>query len=312
PEPVHRRPSTAAAAAEESSMQRRRRSLRSSLAARVLSGALAFAVLVPGAASAQTAPEIPQPSPLARAQQRVGVTDFAIEYSSPAVKGRPVWGGLVPYDQLWRTGANAATRLEVSRDFTFGDKQVPAGKYAVYSIPGKTSWTVILNSNAMASGTQGYDQKNDAARVTVKPETLPNKRERLTFLFSDTTDDATNLDLEWDKLRVRVPVKVDTRSHVQASIQKSLDEAWRPHFVSARYLLDSGGDVDRALEYANTSLAIKPTWWASWVKAQLHGKKGQKAEALAAAQQADTLGKGDMIYEQFFKEQVTKASAQWK
>jgi hypothetical protein len=273
--------------------------------------ALLALAAVPSLAAAQAALETPAPSPRAKVEQRVGLTDFQVEYSSPAVKGRKVWGELVPLDKVWRTGANAATKLTASRDFTFGDKPVKAGTYSLHSIPGKTSWTVILNSNPNASP-QAYDEKLDVARVNVRPVASPAHRERLTFIFSDTTDDATHLDLEWVKVRVRVPLKVDTKAQVAAAIEQADKEAWRPHFTAARYLLESGGDLDRALSFADKSVAIQPTWWNQWVKAQIHGKKGNKAEAAAAAREAQELGKGDQIFEGFFKTDVDKAIASWK
>jgi hypothetical protein len=263
-------------------------------------------------AVAQSPLELPAPSPKARADQRVGVTDFSIEYSSPGVKGRQIWGGLVPYDELWRAGANAATKLTASRDFTFGDTAVPAGSYAYYATPGKTSWTVVLNTSANASGTQGYDEKKNVATVTVTPEALPAHRERLAYSFTDTTDEGTNLDLEWEKLRVRVPIKVDTKAHVMANVEKTLADAWRPHFASARYLLDSGGDLDTALAYVNTSIDVKPTWWNHWVKAQVLAKQGKKAEAVEVGKKAVALGKGDNTFESFFKADVDKAIGTWQ
>ncbi|HYD48353.1 MAG TPA: DUF2911 domain-containing protein [Terriglobales bacterium] len=273
--------------------------------------AVASALLLPTGLLAQAVPELPQASPLSRVEQRVGLTDLAIEYSSPAVKNRTIWGTLVPYGQLWRTGANAATRLEASRDFRFGGKPVPAGQYALYTIPAADSWTVILNSNAKASGTNGYDEKNDVARITVKPEKAAAKRERMTFLFSDTTDTGTRLDLEWNTLRVSVPIEVDTRAQALANIEKSLGEAWRPHFASARYLLDSGGDLNQALGYIDTSISIKPTWWNNWIRAQILAKQGKNQEAVAAAQQAQSLGAGDQVFEGFFKGEVAKSIETW-
>lgn len=268
---------------------------------------LGFAVPV----LAQDAPELPRPSPMARVEQRVGVTDFSVEYSSPGVKGRKIWGGLVAYDELWRTGANAATKLEASGDFTFGGTSVPAGTYSLLTIPGKTSWTVILNSKADLSGTRGYDQSNDVARATVKPAAAP-MRERMAFLFSNTTDDATRLDLEWEKQRVSVPIQVETRNQVMTNIDETLAEAWRPHFASARWLLENDGDLGQAIEYVNTSIAIKPTWWNNWVKAQILAKQGSSTEAVAAAEQAKSLGAGDEVFEGFFKENIDKAIADWK
>ena len=259
----------------------------------------------------QTPPELPQASPAASVMQQVGLTKFTVTYSSPGVKGRTIWGEVVPYDELWRTGANLATQVEVTRDFTFGGVKVPAGTYALYTIPGKTNWTVILNKNPNAGGTRGYDQKNDVARVTVTPTQIP-ARERLAFLFANTTEDSSRLDLEWDTLRVSVPVTVDTEQQAMANIDKALGDAWRPHFASARYLLDSGGDLKTALGYIDTSIAIKPTWWNNWVKAQILAKQGKKTEAVAAAEQAQKLGQGDEVYDGFFKDQVAKAIADWK
>jgi hypothetical protein len=255
--------------------------------------------------------ELPAPSPKAKVEQRVGVTDFALEYSSPGVKGRPIWGSLVPYDVVWRTGANAPTKLTASKDFTFGETAVPAGTYTVLTIPNVSSWTVILNKNTALSGTQGYDTKDDVARVTVKPESTA-ARERLTFLFSDTTDEATRLDLEWAGLRVSVPVKVDTKTLVKASIDKAVGDAWRPHYQAGRYLLDSGGDLDTAIRYLDASIAIQPTWWNHWFHAQALAKKGRSADAVASAEKAQQLGKGDNTFESFFKEDVQKAVDGWK
>lgn len=274
---------------------------------------LALMVAVPASlAVAQQAPELPQPSPKARVEQRVGLTDFAVDYSSPAVKGREIWGALVPHDQLWRTGANASTTLTASRDFTFGGKKVPAGTYALLTIPGKTDWTVILNGNTkMQGGTVGYDEKSDVARISVKPTAAP-ARERLTFLFSDTTDDATRLDLEWEKLRVSVPLQVETRAQAQSNIDKAVDEAWRPHWSAARWLLENGGDTDKALGYIDISIAIKSTWWNNWVRAQILAKIGRTADAIGAAETAQALGKDDRVFQQFFAPQVSKSIAEWK
>ena len=266
---------------------------------------------MPSATSAQSAPELPQPSPKARVEQRVGLTDFSLEYSSPAVKGRTIWGGLVAYDKPWRTGANAATRLTASREFTFAGKPLAAGSYALYTIPGKTSWTVVLNSGLEAWGDAGYDAKKDVARVSVAP-VASAPRERLTFTFDDTTDQGTKLSLEWEKVRVAIPITVDTKAQALKNIQSSVDDAWRPHFISARYLLDNGGDLDQALRYIDQSIAIKPTWWNNWVRAQILQKKGRAPDAVASGEKALQLGSGDRVFDGFFKADVSKAVSEWK
>jgi hypothetical protein len=279
----------------------------------IWAGLAAGAALALGgvAPAQQVGPDVPQASPSARVEQQVGVTKLSVAYSSPGVKGRAIYGALVPYGEVWRSGANLATVLESSRDFHFGGTNVPAGSYALYTIPGQTTWTVILNKNVGAGGTRGYDAKNDVARITVTPVTIP-ARERLAYLFSNTTDDSTRLDLEWDTLRIPVPITVDTKAEVQENIAKSLADAWRPHFIAARYLLDSGGDLNQATQYIDTSIAIQSTWWNNWVKAQILAKQGKTADAVVAAEKAQQLGKGDEVFDMFFKDQIAKSIADWK
>jgi hypothetical protein len=267
--------------------------------------------LVASVAAAQQSPELPAPSPKAKVEQRVGLTDFVVEYSSPGVKGRKIWGEVVPWDKPWRSGANAATKLVASKDFKFGDKAVPAGSYSFYTVPAaKGGWQVVLNSAADIWGTQ-LDASKDVARLTLKPENAP-LRERLAYIFSNTTDEGTRLDLEWEKVRVSIPITVDTKTQAMANIDKTLDEAWRPHMASARWLLENNGDLARALTLADQSIAIKPVWWNNWIRAQILQKQGKSADALAAVELVQKLGVGDRVYEGFFKTEVEKAVGDWK
>jgi hypothetical protein len=262
-------------------------------------------------AAAQSSPDLPQPSPKARVEQRVGLTDVTVDYSSPAVKGRKIWGELVAYDHSWRTGANAATKLTVTSNFTFGGKPVPAGSYALYTIPGKSAWTVALNSSTDAWGDAGYDAKKDLVRVQLTPAASP-ARERLTFVFSNTTDSATQLDLEWEKLRVSIPLTVDTKAAVLANISDAVESGWRPYWASARWLLENGGDLDKAMTYIDQSIAIKANWMNNWVRAQILEKKGKAQEAVATAEKTVQLGTGDRTFESFYKADVTKSLSGWK
>jgi len=254
--------------------------------------------------------EVPAPSPRARVEQRVGITDLSIDYSSPGVKGRKIWGEVVPYDKVWRAGANAPTKLTVSRDFTFGGMPVKAGSYAVYVTPSKKAWTVVLNTD-LTSNQDTYDTKNDVAHAQVTPQALPALRERLVYLFSDTQDDRSNLDLEWERVRIRVPVTIDTRALVTAGLDKAMAAAWQPHATSASYFLEIG-DLARALAAADKSIAIEPSWRNEWLRAQIQGKKGNKAEASASANRALALGKGDANFERNVQPTITKALAGWK
>lgn len=271
---------------------------------------IAAAVMLPSAASAQATIEVPAASPKARVEQRVGITDVSIDYSSPGVKGRKIWGQVVPYDKVWRAGANAPTKLTVSRDFTFGGTAVKAGSYAVYVTPGRTTWAVALHSDLTADQ-DTHDAKNDVARVTVKPAALPALRERLSYLFSDTQDDRTNLDLEWERVRIRVPIAIDTSAAVTAGLEKAIAAAWQPHATAASYYFGAG-DLARALALVDKSIAIEPSWRNEWLRAQIQGKKGNKAEATASASRALALGKGDASFERNVQPNILKALAGWK
>jgi hypothetical protein len=270
---------------------------------------LALSCLAP-LASAQAVVEVPQPSPKARVEQHVGITDLALDYSSPGVKGRKIWGELVPYDKVWRAGANAPTKLTVSRDVSFGGTPVKAGSYSLFMIPGKASWTVLLNTNLTASQDE-HDAKDDVAHLTIKPVALPAVRERLRYTFDDTQDDRTMLDLEWERIRIQVPITIDTRGQVTAGIDKVIGDAWRPYVTAAGYLNDAG-QLDRALELVNKAIAIQPGWRAEWLRAQILQKKGNKAEAMASVARAQELGKDDKNFEQTFKTTIQKTVAGWK
>jgi hypothetical protein len=267
-------------------------------------------LLLAGTALAQQ-PDLPRPSPNASASQRVGLTDVTVEYSSPAVKGRTIWGELVPYGEMWRTGANAATKVTFSRDVKVGGKDVPAGTYSLFTIPKKDgAWTVILNKDAKLGGTRGYEEAKDQARFDVTPETMKEARERMTFVFADTTDDATSLDLEWGTLRLPLAITADTSKQTVESVDKAVADAARTHANAARWLLEQNKDLDRALQLVDASLAIDNSWYAKWVKAQIQAKQGKKKEALATAKEAYELGKKADYF--FWEAEVKKAIEEWK
>ncbi len=272
--------------------------------------ALVCALALSATASAQLT--LPAPSPKATVMQAVGITDISLEYSSPGVKGRVIWGELVPFGELWRTGANAATKLTVSRDVTVEGKPVPAGTYSLFTIPQKEgAWTVVLNKNPNQGGTFGYDQKLDLVRFEVTPAKAPF-RERMTFLFADTTESATRLDLEWGELRLSLRVEADTKAHAKGAVQAHVDGSWRPLATAARYLSEVEGQHDAALNLVAASLTLKETWFTLWIKAQIQDRKGDKKGRLATAQRALELGNADKGGNFFWKEDIEKAVKDWK
>lgn len=275
----------------------------------LLKTAFAALIAMPGLAAAQQL-DLPRPSPLAKVSQVVGLTEVAVEYSSPAIKGRKVWGDLVPYDKLWRTGANIATKITFSKDVLVADQPVPAGSYAIFTIPGKASWTIALNKNFNQGGTDQYEQSLDVLRFQAKPQALPTSRERLTFVFSNTTESATSLDLEWEKLRVSLPIKAKTDEQVSTAINNMVTNAWRPYMNAARYLLEAKKDLDQALKLVDQSISIKEDWLNVWTKAGILAAKGQYRDAYGLAEKTKQLG--DKSQNFFFKAEVEKALAEWK
>lgn len=254
--------------------------------------------------------QLPAKSPGAKLTQTVGLTDITIEYSSPAVHGRKVWGALVPYNEVWRTGANAATKLTFSKDVEVDGKPVPAGSYAFFAIPTAKDWTLILNKVADQGGSFGYKQDSDLLRVTVKPAASP-MRERLSYQVTNFTDDTASIDLEWEKVKVSLPVKLKTKELSLANIQAAQDNLWSPMTNAARYLLDQKM-YPEAMAKVDVSIAQKETWLNTWVKAQVLAAQGKYKDAYPFAQKAKDLGDKEGKEKFFFADDVNKALAEWK
>lgn len=269
-----------------------------------LSAIIGLAILAAPTTASAADLQLPAPSPLARVMQTVGVTEITVEYSSPGVKGRKIFGKLVPNDELWRTGANSATKITFSKDVSIDGKPVPAGTYSIFTIPGKRSWTLILNKNADQGGTRKYDESLDQVRVTVKPSRLRAARERLTFVFSNTVDTGTRLDLEWDKTGVSLDIKVDTDALATAGIAKAQKSASRELASSARYMKKKK-DLPVALKLIDASLAVQTDFYNSFIKARILNDMGDEAGAKKMAQQAWDLGEKAEYF--FWKDQVAKA-----
>ena len=263
----------------------------------------------PLTASAQQL-DLPRPSPLGKVSQVVGLTEIAVEYSSPTVKGRKIFGGLLKDDELWRTGANGATKITFSKDVMVADKPVPAGSYALFTIPSsKNPWTIILNKNVNQGGTGQYKQAEDLMRFTLKPQAIP-QRERLAFIISDFTDNTANIDLEWEQVRVSIPVKLKTDEQAAANIKGLTESAWRPWNAAARYQLEIKKDSDSALTLVNQSLSLKEDWFNVWTKSQVMAAKGNTKEAIALAEKAQTLGGKAEGF--FAADDIKKSLAEWK
>jgi hypothetical protein len=270
----------------------------------------AFAFLCAAPRTARADLDLPRPSPGAKITQTIGLTDVTVDYSCPGVKGRKIWDGLVPYGKMWRTGANSATKVTFSKDVTFAGKPVPAGTYALFTIPTKGAWTVILNKNPNQPGTaQDYKAELDLLRVQVTPKPAPF-RERMAFIFSDMTDDGANLDLEWEKLRLPIAIGVGTGAQALANINSTLDSTWRTYANAARYMLETKKDYEAGLKYVDQSLALKEDWYNVWFKAALLAAKGDYKDAVPEGEKAQALGLKSGNF--FLEGDVKKGLGDWK
>jgi hypothetical protein len=233
--------------------------------------------------------ELPRESPIGKVSQQVGLTEIAVEYGSPAVKGRKIWGAVVPYDKLWSLGAYQATTIRFSRDVTVGDKPVPAGTYALFAIPGKSAWTLVLNKNAQQLGSgHDYQSELDVARIQVRPRTAP-LHERLGFAFSSFTDDDASLELAWEKVSLSIPIHLHTTQDLLTNIN-ALDNTWRAYANAARYMLETRKDYDLGLRYVDQSVALREDWYNLWIKALLLAAKSSYKDAQATGERAFELG----------------------
>lgn len=253
--------------------------------------------------------KLPRPSHGAKVSATVGITEIAVDYSAPAVKGRAIWGALLPHGKVWRAGANQTTKLTLSTDALVGGKPVAAGTYGVFVIPSPTAYTFILSKDAAASE-DSYKEASDVLRVQVMPEASP-ARERLAYQIVDATDDGATLSLEWEKVRLAVPVKVSTQALVLAQIKALKGEEYRPYNNAARWLLEHKLEAPLALELVNKSIALKEDWQNQWTRAEVLFAKGDKAGARAAAAKAEELGKKNPD-NFFWADRVAKALADWK
>jgi Protein of unknown function (DUF2911) len=284
--------------------------LRTLVVASTLSSTVGFALVPTAPAVAGIVDlDLPRESPVGKVSQQVGLTEIAVEYGSPAVKGRKIWGAVVPYDKLWSLGGYQATKIRFSRDVTVGDKPVPAGTYALFAIPAKSAWTLVLNKNAEQLGS-GHDYKSelDVARVQVRPKTAP-LRERLAFGFAGFTDDEASLEIAWEKVSLSVPIHVNTTQDVLSNIN-ALDNTWRAYANAARYMLETKKDYDVGIRYIDQSVTLKEDWYNLWIKALLLAAKTDYKSAEGAAERAFELGL--KANDTFFPEaEIRKALADW-
>ena len=232
--------------------------------------------------------QTPQPSPTAKLTQTVGLTEVTVDYSRPGMKGRAIFGDLVPFGTIWRTGANASTKITFSDDVKLGGKEIPAGTYALYSIPGETDWTIIVHNNLTLWGAGGYDEADDLVRFTVKPTKTQATHESFTIDIHSFDANKATISLMWENTKVDLPLEVNFNDKVMASIERTMaGPSANDYYAAANYYLSNGGDLNKASEWIKKAVDARPeAFWVIHVQAKIYAKMGKKDEALAAAKKS--------------------------
>jgi tetratricopeptide (TPR) repeat protein len=246
----------------------------------------ALALLLGLSLSAQI--RTPMPSPTAEFEQRLGLSSVSMEYSRPGVKGRDIFGDLVPYGQIWRTGANAATTITFGEKVMLEGNEVEAGTYAIYTIPGEQEWTVMLYTDLSLGGNvANYDEENEYLRFQVESQELPMMFETMTFLINDIQDDQAILNLMWAKTLVSMEIKLNVDEQVMASIEQVMNgPSPNDYFAAARYYYETDRDMEQALEWINMTLESAERYWIMTWKARILGKMERYKEAMATSEKA--------------------------
>ncbi len=245
----------------------------------------------------------PAPSPAATISQVVGVTKVSVDYSRPSLKGREIFGKLIPFDKIYRTGANSSTKIETTGDIMVQGQVLKAGKYAIMSIPSQANWTIIFSKN-LGVNEANYVATDDVLRVTARPQDVSTV-ESFTIDFSDVKDDAAMMNISWEKTKVSIAITVDNVTSIENAVTAKGNDASNTFQQAADYMLQKGLDLNKALGLVDKSLALREGFRNNWIKAQILDKLGKSSEAMGFALKAQALGTGDSSY-QFFKDGIEK------
>lgn len=237
---------------------------------------------------------LPRVSQKAVVTQTIGTTDLTLTYSRPGVKGREIWGALVPYDKPWRTGANEATTFATTDDITVAGQKLPAGTYSFFTLPSVGDWTVIFSRQKELWGAVDYDPKQDALRVTVKPSAA-EPVEWMRLGFENLATGSCDLVFRWEKLQVAVPIQIEVNTKVLANCRAEIAAAkaddWRTPYRAASWCFDAGVAPEEGSAWLEKSLTIQKTYQNLTLKARWLAKDGKKKDAIATAQDAVAAGK---------------------
>jgi Protein of unknown function (DUF2911)/NMDA receptor-regulated protein 1 len=244
--------------------------------------------------------KLPALSPSSKITQEFSTSNIEISYSRPSMRGRKIFGDVVSFGNVWRTGANGATKVKFGEDVTIEGNNIKAGEYALYTIPGATEWEVILNKGIGNWGNAGYDKADDIARFKVQPRQMDKNVNTFTMNVGNITFNSCNIELMWEKTKVIIPVKANNAERLDAAIDKAINKPNIPYFQAANYYYEIG-ELNKANQNVDKALEQNPKAFYMWyLKARVAQKMGNKKEATDAANKSIELAKGS-AYEAEYK-----------
>ncbi len=258
--------------------------------------------------------ELPRLSPNASVNQKIGYTNITVEYCRPSVHNRKIWGDLVPYNKVWRTGANEATTIQFSTDVTVDGNKIPAGRYSLFTIPDVKEWTIIFNKVDKQWGAFNYKEDQDFIRFKVTPKENEFV-ESLIFYFSDITQNSVLLNIAWEKIKVSFKIEIDVLTQAYQKVKEGLANAkaddWQSYASSANYFADNNVYLDDALIWIDKAISIGDNYYPFFVKAKILFKQNKFKDALNYINKTREVGRKDKNYE-FFVAQVDMLEKQIK
>lgn len=227
---------------------------------------------------------IPPPSPSQTVTQQFATSKVEIDYSRPGVKGRKIFGELVPFDKVWRTGANSATTIYFGEEVKINDVMVAKGKYGILSIPGKKEWTIIITKDTTVTSPAEYNQANDVVRIATKPVSIPKSIESFTIEVENVQPTSCEIQIKWEKTQVSFTVSADIDKKIMAQIDEAMKGEKKPYYQAARYYYENDKDLNKALEWAKETVKANPSaFWVLHLQAKIELKLKKYDEAIATA-----------------------------
>lgn len=275
---------------------------------------LTFAAFGLTMASAQI--KTPAPSPACKLTQTVGLTDITVEYSRPSVKERTIFGGLVPYGEMWRTGANKNTIVTFSNPVKIGGKELKSGSYALFTIPKKDAWEIIFYTDTENWGVpEKWDETKEAVRFSAKPEESPFVIQSFMIDIGDLENGRCTMGLGWEKTWVSFPIELNTDEVVSKAITRAMNgPSADDYYAAGRYYFESGKDLNQAYEWLHKSNEMDPKFWKLRQEALVQAALGKHADAIKTAERSKALAieAGNKDYERMNTESITEWKAKMK